>query len=71
MKVKRCEVSEAILAVTMVFTFLLLTVCPGGFLWFLLPHPFGLIAALCCGACGPWLMYKVDLWTYGPREEEP
>lgn len=68
MSPKRDEYSELILTVTCVFTFLLLTVCPGGFLWFLLPHPLGIIAALCCGACGPWLMYKVDHSLYGPRD---
>ena len=65
---KRCEISELILAIMSVFTFLILTVCPGGFLWFLLPSPVGAILALCCGALGPLLMYQVDQLCYGPRK---
>jgi hypothetical protein len=66
---QRDDVSETILAAMSVFTFLLLLVCPGGFLWFLLPHPFGVIAALCCGAIGPALLWKVDRDLYGERRQ--
>lgn len=64
---RRDDVSELILTSMSAFTFVLLTVCPGGFLWFALPQPFGIIAALCCGACGPALLWKLDRDLYGER----
>jgi hypothetical protein len=66
--VERGEVSEAILAAMSAFTFLLLCVMPGALLWFALPSPFGLVAMLLCGCCGPILMWKVDAALYGRRQ---
>jgi len=66
-KPQRDDISEALLATLSVFTFMLLMIMPGALLWFFLPSPIGTIAMLACGACGPWLLYRLDRSIYGPR----
>lgn len=57
----KTETFERVLGATMAFfAALLLTVCPGGFLIFLLPLWLGFPLALACGVGGGLLMLKVS-----------
>ena len=67
MKVPRDGMSENILALMSVFTFLILFVCPGGFFMFVLPWWLGVPLAVGCGAIGPWMLWRLDIDLYGPR----
>lgn len=64
---KRCEVSEALLAILSAFTFLILLTFPGLLLMWCLPLWISGPLSIGIACCGPWLMWKVDEGCYGKR----